>query len=85
MVTPAEYKSGEVIYPYANGSNGEVLMLCQRIMLAGAALAALALGAASGDNSGLMAGVNDVFRQGGMALGVAAFGALVPAAAALGH
>ncbi len=47
--------------------------------------ATLALGAASDDESGLMAGVNDVFRQGGMALGVAAFGALVPAAAALGR
>lgn len=32
-----------------------------------------------------MAGVNDGFRQGGIAAGVAAFGALVPAAAALGH
>jgi hypothetical protein len=35
--------------------------------------------------SGLGAGVNDAFRQGGIAVGVAAFGALIPAAAALGH
>jgi hypothetical protein len=35
--------------------------------------------------SGLAAGINDAFRQGGIAVGVAAFGALVPATAALGH
>jgi hypothetical protein len=35
--------------------------------------------------SGLAAGVNDAFRQGGIAVGVAAFGVLVPASAALGH
>jgi hypothetical protein len=34
---------------------------------------------------GLAAGINDAFRQGGIAVGVAAFGALVPASAALGH
>jgi EmrB/QacA subfamily drug resistance transporter len=61
------------------------LMVCAGTGLFNPAAAMLALGAASGDDSGLMAGVNDVFRQGGMALGVAAYGALVPAAAALGH
>jgi EmrB/QacA subfamily drug resistance transporter len=61
------------------------LIVCIGTGLLNPALGTLALGAASGDDSGLMAGVNDVFRQGGMALGVAAFGALVPAAAALGH
>ena len=35
--------------------------------------------------SGLAAGINDAFRQGGIAVGVAAFGVLVPATAALGH
>lgn len=61
------------------------LIVCAGTGLFNPANATLALGAASGDDSGLMAGVNDVFRQGGMALGVAAYGALVPAAAALGH
>ncbi len=61
------------------------LMVCAGTGLFNPAAAMLALGAASGDDSGLMAGVNDVFRQGGMALGVAGYGALVPAAAALGH
>ena len=49
------------------------------------ALAALALGAGPNDQSGLLAGVNDAFRQTGIAVGVAVFGALVPASAALGH
>ena len=47
--------------------------------------AIVALGAGPGDQSGLLAGVNDAFRQGGIAVGVAVYGALVPAAAALGH
>jgi hypothetical protein len=34
--------------------------------------------------SGLAAGVNDTFRQAGIAVGVAAFGAMVPSSAALG-
>ena len=34
--------------------------------------------------SGLAAGINDAFRQGGIAVGVAVFGAVVPAASALG-
>ena len=49
------------------------------------ALAAVAMGCVPERQSGLAAGVNDAFRQGGIAVGVAAFGALVPAAAALGH
>src|SRR4029453_19105788 len=36
------------------------------------------------EQSGLAAGVNDMFRQAGIAVGVAALGALVPAGAALG-
>ena len=36
------------------------------------------------EQSGLAAGVNDTFRQAGIAVGVAALGALVPAGAALG-
>lgn len=36
-------------------------------------------------HSGLAAGVNDTFRQAGIAVGIAALGALIPAQAALGH
>jgi predicted MFS family arabinose efflux permease len=35
--------------------------------------------------SGLAAGVNDTFRQAGIAVGIAALGALIPAQAAIGH
>jgi CHASE2 domain-containing sensor protein len=48
------------------------------------AVIAVALGATPADQSGLAAGVNDTFRQGGIAVGVAGLGALVPAADALG-
>lgn len=43
-----------------------------------------ALGSVEERQSGLAAGVNDTFRQAGIAVGVAALGALVPAGAALG-
>ncbi len=49
------------------------------------AVSAVALGSLPGEQSGLAAGANDTFRQAGIAVGVAAFGALVPGAAALGH
>jgi len=45
---------------------------------------AVALGSVSEHQSGLASGVNDTFRQAGIAIGVAALGALVPAAAAFG-
>ena len=48
------------------------------------AVIAVALGSAPAERSGLAAGVNDTFRQAGIAVGVAALGALVPAEAALG-
>jgi hypothetical protein len=48
------------------------------------AVIAVALGSAPAEKSGLAAGVNDTFRQAGIALGVAALGALVPAEHALG-
>jgi EmrB/QacA subfamily drug resistance transporter len=48
-------------------------------------VATVALGAGPPESSGLLAGVNDVARQGGIAVGTAAFGALIPAGAALGH
>ena len=44
----------------------------------------VALSSVPPEQSGLAAGVNDMFRQAGIAVGVAALGALVPAAAALG-
>jgi hypothetical protein len=48
------------------------------------AVSQVALGSAPQHMSGLAAGVNDTFRQAGIAVGVAAFGAMVPASAALG-
>jgi EmrB/QacA subfamily drug resistance transporter len=44
----------------------------------------VALSSAPAEQSGLAAGVNDMFRQAGIAVGTAGLGALVPAAAALG-
>jgi EmrB/QacA subfamily drug resistance transporter len=44
----------------------------------------VALSSAPPEQVGLAAGVNDMFRQAGVAVGVAALGALVPAGAALG-
>jgi EmrB/QacA subfamily drug resistance transporter len=44
----------------------------------------VALSSAPPEKSGLAAGVNDMFRQAGIAVGVAALGALIPAAAAFG-
>jgi EmrB/QacA subfamily drug resistance transporter len=48
------------------------------------AVSNVALSSAPAEQSGLAAGVNDTFRQAGIAVGVAALGALVPAEAALG-
>jgi EmrB/QacA subfamily drug resistance transporter len=48
------------------------------------ALALVALGTISGRDNGLAAGVNDAFRQTGIALGIAVLGVLVPARDALG-
>jgi EmrB/QacA subfamily drug resistance transporter len=45
------------------------------------AVIAVALGSVSEDQSGLAAGVNDTFRQAGIAVGVAALGALIPTTA----
>src|SRR5262249_16979183 len=61
------------------------LVVCAGTGLFNPAVAAVAMGSVSERQSGLAAGVHDAFRQGGIAVGVAAFGALVPAAAALGH
>ena len=45
------------------------------------AVSAVALGSAPPRMSGLAAGVNDTFRQAGIAVGVAALGAMIPTAA----
>ncbi|WP_445151665.1 MFS transporter [Baekduia sp. Peel2402] len=47
-------------------------------------ITAFALGSVPESQSGLAAGVNDTFRQAGIAVGVAALGALIPAGAAFG-
>ncbi|HMJ33598.1 MAG TPA: MFS transporter [Baekduia sp.] len=49
------------------------------------AVSGFALGSVPERQSGLAAGVNDTFRQAGIAVGVAALGALIPAGAALGQ
>jgi EmrB/QacA subfamily drug resistance transporter len=49
------------------------------------AVSGLALGAAPAHQSGLAAGVNDTFRQAGIALAVAFFGTLVPSEAVIGN
>jgi fucose permease len=48
------------------------------------ALSAVVLREATHDDAGLAAGVNDTARQGGIAIGVAGLGALIPAASARG-
>jgi EmrB/QacA subfamily drug resistance transporter len=62
-----------------------LLVVCVGTGLVNPALASVALSSADNTKSGLAAGVNDAFRQGGIAVGVAAFGALFSASAALGH
>ena len=59
------------------------LVVCFGTGLFNPALGAVAMGSAPPERSGLAAGVNDAFRQGGIAVGVAAFGTLVPAAGAV--
>jgi EmrB/QacA subfamily drug resistance transporter len=61
-----------------------VLVVCAGTGLFNPALANVALGSLPDTQSGLAAGVNDLFRQGGIAVGVAAYGVLIPAGAALG-
>jgi EmrB/QacA subfamily drug resistance transporter len=62
-----------------------LLVVCIGTGLVNPALASVALGSVDSAQSGLAAGINDAFRQGGIAVGVAAFGALFSASAALGH
>jgi hypothetical protein len=61
------------------------MVVCIGTGLFNPAVVAIAIGSVPERQSGLAAGVNDAFRQGGVAVGVAAFGALMPGAAALGN
>ncbi len=61
-----------------------LLVGCVGTGLFNPAVVAIALGSVSEEQSGLAAGTNDAFRQGGIAVGVAVFGAVIPAASALG-
>jgi EmrB/QacA subfamily drug resistance transporter len=61
------------------------LVVCLGTGILNPALAAVAMSSLPERQSGLASGVNDAFRQGGVAVGIAAFGALIPASAALGH
>jgi EmrB/QacA subfamily drug resistance transporter len=49
------------------------------------AMSGVAMGSLPQRHSGLAAGAYDTFRQAGMAVGIAALGALIPASSALGH
>jgi EmrB/QacA subfamily drug resistance transporter len=74
------------------GPHSSWLVLLPNLLLTGTgtglfnpAVSAVALSSAPPAQSGLAAGVHDTARQAGIAVGVGAFGALVPAASALGH
>ncbi|HKN93123.1 MAG TPA: MFS transporter, partial [Thermoleophilaceae bacterium] len=49
------------------------------------AMSGVAMSSLPQRHSGLAAGAYDTFRQAGMAVGIAALGALIPASSALGH
>jgi hypothetical protein len=61
------------------------LVSCLGTGLFNPALGMLALSAAPRETSGLLAGVNDAFQQAGIAVGVAAFGTVIPVGSVLGH
>jgi EmrB/QacA subfamily drug resistance transporter len=61
-----------------------LMVACIGTGLFNPAMSNVALSVLSNDNSGVAAGANDTFRQAGIALGVAALGALIPAENALG-
>jgi EmrB/QacA subfamily drug resistance transporter len=82
VVSAASAQLGDRTSPGALIGAGLILVAAG---LVNPALAAVALGSVDNAQSGLAAGINDAFRQGGIAVGVAAFGALLPASAALGH
>jgi len=61
-----------------------LILACVGTGLINPAQAALALSSGPPEDSGLLAGAANTFRYGGLAVGVAVFGALLPATAALG-
>ena len=81
---------GMVLFTLAGvGSSWAVILPGAMVALIGTglfnpALTAVALGTVPPEQSGVAAGVNDTFRQAGIAVGVAALGALIPAEAAFG-
>ena len=82
--------AGMVLFTLAGvGSSWAIVLPGAMVALIGTglfnpALTAVALGTVSTEQSGVAAGVNDTFRQAGIAVGVAALGALIPAQAAFG-
>jgi len=62
---------------------GEIIALIGTGMF-NPAISGVALGSVPPEQSGVAAGVNDTFRQAGIAVGVAALGALIPASGAFG-
>jgi EmrB/QacA subfamily drug resistance transporter len=62
-----------------------LIIACAGTGFVNPAQAALALSSGRPEDSGLLSGAANTFRNGGTAVGVAAFGALIPAAAALGQ
>jgi EmrB/QacA subfamily drug resistance transporter len=82
--------AGMVLFTLAGvGSSWTIILPGAMVALIGTglfnpALTAVALGTVPTEQSGVAAGVNDTFRQAGIAVGVAALGALIPAQAAFG-
>jgi hypothetical protein len=71
------------------GSSWTIVLPGELIALIGTglfnpAVSGVALGSVAVEQSGVAAGVNDTFRQAGIAVGVAALGALIPADGLLG-
>jgi EmrB/QacA subfamily drug resistance transporter len=62
-----------------------LVLACAGTGLVNPAQAALALSSGRPEESGLLSGAANTFRNGGTAVGVAVFGALIPSAAALGQ
>ena len=60
-------------------------VLSQPTGLFNPAMSGVAMGSLPQRHSGLAAGAYDTFRQAGIAVGIAALGALIPASSALGH
>jgi EmrB/QacA subfamily drug resistance transporter len=72
------------------GSSWTIILPGEVIALIGTglfnpAMSGVAMGSLPQRHSGLAAGAYDTFRQAGMAVGIAALGAFIPAQAALGH